>query len=104
MMAPNRSQDSNGGRFPSHETLELVRIALTRYLAGEMGDEREVCDALAVMAKEAHDRQLHAEDMLIAFKSVWYAMPQVNAIADRAEQQRILSRLTQLCIDVFYQH
>jgi hypothetical protein len=103
MMAPKRSQDSNGGRFPSPETVELVRIALTRYLAREMSEEREVCDALAVLATEAHDRQLHAEDMLVAFKNLWYAMPEVSAIVEREEQQRILRRLVQLCIDAFYQ-
>jgi hypothetical protein len=103
MMAPNRSQDSDGGRFPSAETLELVRVALTQYLAGKMRDEQEVCDALAVLAKEAHERQLQAEEMLIAFKRIWYAMPYVTPIANRAEQQRVLDRLIRLCIDVFYQ-
>ncbi|MDQ3698704.1 MAG: hypothetical protein M3373_11875 [Gemmatimonadota bacterium] len=103
MMAPHRSHDSNGGRFPSDETLDRLRTALIRYLEDDAKDETEVCAALEVLAKEAHDRKLRAEDMLVAFKTLWNALPQVTAHADRVEQRKILDHLVRFCIDAFYQ-
>jgi hypothetical protein len=101
MMAPDRSHESNGGRYPSRKTLELLRTALARYLHGAIDDE-QVCDALDALAREAQDRQLHAEHMLIAFKQVWGGMPEVRAIQNTAERRRLLDHLVKLCIDAYY--
>lgn len=102
MMAFDRSHDSNGGRFPSHAVVAALRAALAAYLAGDIEDTA-VCEALAGLAREAQERRLRAEDMLIAFKRIWNEMPAVQAIPDRAERQRILGDLVRLCIDAFYQ-
>ena len=101
MMAPDRSNESDGGRFPSRESLDLLRAALSRYIA-DGADEEPVCDALATLALEARDRQLFAEHMLIAFKRVWGDMPEVQAIPADAERKRLLSHLVKLCIDTYY--
>ncbi len=101
MMAPDRSNDSTGGRYPSQEALDTLRSALSRFVA-EKNDETEVCAALSVLAKEAQTRQLYAEQMLIAFKRVWTEMPEVQAIPDEAERRRLLNRVVKLCIDSYY--
>jgi hypothetical protein len=101
MMAPDRPQEPNGGRYPSRTTLELLRTALGHYLGGAIGDE-QVCDVLAVLAREAQERQLHAEHMLVAFKQVWNDMPQVHAIRNTEERKRLLDHLVKLCIDAYY--
>jgi hypothetical protein len=100
MMAPDRSNES-GGRFPSREALDLLRAALSRYIA-DSSDEQPVCDALNVLAKEAQERQLYAEHMLIAFKRVWGDMPAVQAIPTEAERKRVMDRLVKMCIDTYY--
>jgi hypothetical protein len=100
MMAPDRSNES-GGRYPSPEALELLRASLSRYVANG-GDEQPVCDALNVLAREAQERQLYAEQMLIAFKRVWSDMPEVQAIPTEAERKQLLSHLVKLCIDTYY--
>ena len=101
MMAPDRSNESEGGRFPSREALALLRGALSRYITAGR-DEQPVCDALGVLAREAQERQLHAEQMLIAFKRVWAEMPEVQSIPGDAERKRILDRVVKLCIDSYY--
>ena len=100
MMSPNRSHDE-GGRYPSRETLDLVRQALARYLSGAIDDEA-VCEALGVLASEAQERRLNAEHMLVAFKAAWSELPEVRAIRDPAERRRKLDHLVSFCIDAYY--
>ena len=100
-MAPDRSNESGGGRFPSREALDLLRRALSRYVS-DSTDEQLVCEALGTLAREAHERKLYAEHMLIAFKRVWAEMPEVQAIPTEADRKQVLSRLVKLCIDTFY--
>ena len=100
MMAPDRSDESEGGPYPSHESLELLRTALSGYIAG--GDEKPVCSALALLAREAQTRKLYAEQMLVAFKRVWREMPEVQAVASDKERTRMMERLVRLCIDAYY--
>lgn len=99
MMAPDRSNDSEGGRYPSDEALDTLRSAIARFVRG---DETDVCDALKRLAGEAQQRQLYAEHMLIAFKRVWNDMPEVQAIREEPERKRLLARLVKLCIDTYY--
>ena len=100
MMSPHRSHD-DGGRYPSHETLELVRRALAWYLSGAIDDD-QVCEALATLAAEAQERKLNAEHMLVAFKATWSELPEVRAIRDPAERRRLLDHLVSFCIDAYY--
>ena len=83
-------------RLPKPDSLKPHRIAING------GDEQPVCDALTVLAREAQERQLHAEHMLIAFKRVWGDLPEVHAIPTDAERRRMLDRVVKLCIDTYY--
>ena len=100
MMAPDRSNDSEGGQYPSDESLATLRGALSGYVATR--EEKPVCDALAMLAREAQERKLYAERMLVAFKRVWGEMPEVRAISNEKERKRLLDRLVRLCIDAYY--
>ncbi len=99
-MAPDRSDDSEGGQYPSPQSLTQLRAALSGYVATR--DEKPVCDALAVLAREAYDRKLYAEQMLVAFKRVWRELPEVKALADEKSQQVMMQRVVRLCIDAYY--
>ena len=101
MMAPDRSSGSPTSRYPSAETVELVRASLSRYLRGEEKDD-QVCEALVVLAREAQERKLNAEHMLVAFKDVWGKMPEVRAIKLEADERRLRDHLITLCIDSYY--
>lgn len=100
-MAPDRSDESEGGRFPSREALDLLRSALSRYIADSTNEE-PVCAALGTLAREAQERKLFAEHMLIAFKRVWSEMPEVMSVPSEVDRKRMLSRLVKLCIDSYY--
>ena len=100
MMAPDRSNESEAGQYPSNESLETLRRALSGYIANR--EEKPVCDALTVLAREAQERKLYAERMLVAFKRVWGEMPEVRALASEKERKRLLDRLVRLCIDAYY--
>ena len=104
MMAPDRPDESDGGRYPSRTSAEALRAALSRYLKGPADSENEaaVCDALATLAREAQERQLYAEHMLIAFKRLWAEMPEVKAIPVEADRRRLLDGLVKMCIDAYY--
>ena len=99
-MAPDRSNESEGGPYPSRQSLEMLRTALSRYVATR--EEKPVCDALDVLAREAQDRKLYAEQMLVAFKRVWVETPQVQAMPNEKERKLMLDRLVKLCIDAYY--
>lgn len=105
MMASDHSHGPTDGRFPSDETLSLLRVQLAEFLQGGQTAEREqaVCAALGQLAEEARDRRLHGEHMLLAFKSLWQNMAEVSAIRNPTERQRLLNRLVTLCIDIYYQ-
>ena|SRR5688500_3049319 len=100
MMAPDRSNDSEGGQYPSRTSLAMLRAALSGYIASR--DEKPVCDALSVLAREAQERKLYAERMLVAFKRVWGDLPEVQAMPSEQERKRLLDRLVKLCIDAYY--
>ena len=100
MMAPDRPNES-GGRFPSQEALDLLRESLSRYIR-DSEDENGVCAALDSLAREARERQLYAEHMLIALKKVWADLPEVQSIAADADRKRLLARVVKLCIDSYY--
>ena len=99
-MAPDRSDESEGGQYPSHESLAALRTALSEYIVAR--DERPVCDALAILAREAQERKLYAERMLLAFKRVWADLPAVKAIPTEKERRQMMDRLVRLCIDAYY--
>ena len=92
--------------FPSPDTRARLHVQLAAYVHGpRTADvERRVCAALGELAREAHERRLYGEQMVLAVKSLWQDMPEVAVLADRREQQRLLGRLVTLCIDAYYQH
>jgi hypothetical protein len=99
MMAPDRSNES-GARFPSPAALDQLRSSLSEYIRN--GDDERVCVALTALAREAQERKLYAEHMLIALKQAWNEMPEVQAIQTEAERKRMLGQLVKLCIDSYY--
>ena len=99
-MAPDRSNESEGGQYPSHASLDLLRRALSAYIDSQ--EEKPVCEALGVLAREAQERKLFAEQMLVAFKRVWSEMPEVRRMASDKERRRLMDRLVRLCIDAYY--
>lgn len=102
MVAHDRSSGTSDDRFPSPAAIGALRAALVAHLAGR-GAESGVRLVIERLTREARDRELHAEQVLVAVKGVWHDMPEVRALPSAAERQRVLDRLVKLCIDIFYQ-
>jgi hypothetical protein len=97
MMAP----DTTPGRPSlSAESVDALRSALDEYLACG----REVASlqpTLRRIAGEAREKKIHAEQLLVLLKDVWYALPQMSKPG--SEPQNIqLQRVITLCIREYY--
>lgn len=104
MMVAAHSDERDDGRFPSDEVRAQLQASLGAFVlsGGRPADEDAVCVALRRMSGEAHERQLHGEHLLVAFKRIWSEMPEVRAFRGAGERQRLLDRLVTLCIDAYY--
>lgn len=97
MMAFERTP--NTGLDPA--TLAELRTALTRSLAaGSHGDE--IKDLLRTLAIQARERGLHAEQLLIALKDVWYGLPELTARSGSDTQTQLQQQLIARCIQEYY--
>ena len=97
MMAP----DSTPGRPGlSAQSVDALRSALEEYLASG----REIASlqpTLRRIAVEAHEKKIHAEQLLVLLKDVWYALPQMGR-AGTEPQNILLQRVITLCIREYY--
>jgi hypothetical protein len=98
MMAHDSTPDANA---LADETIEAVRSALIAYVNAPSHGER-LGAALHVMAREARDRSILPERLLIALKDICYSLPTVRAMKDADEQVRLLQRVVTMCIKEYY--
>ena len=83
------------------ETVEALREALRRYLSDGLLQE-PLRAALMQIATEAREKDILPEQLLIALKDVWYALPEVRAMTDQSDQVRLLQRVVTMCIREYY--
>lgn len=82
-------------------TLAALDAVLRRYLAAN-GSIDEVEPALREVAAEARQKQMRAEHLLLVLKDVWYSLPNVSQMQDRAAQDAALQRIVSCCIRAYY--
>lgn len=85
----------------SSASLEALRSALERYL-DQPDDSTDLQKALRRLAVEAKEKQIHAEQLLVTIKDVWYGLPQVAGAAVNDEKSRLMQRVVTLCIREYY--
>jgi hypothetical protein len=85
----------------SAETLQILRAAIAKHARSEAPDD-ELRRALSLLAREAQARRLRAEEVIIALKALWRALPEVQQAANRSEQNLLLGRLVSICIQEYY--
>ena len=98
MMAYDSSQ--NPPSRLSDDTTQSVRVALQDYLAS--GASSDLQQALLLMAADAHEKSMPPEQVLIALKKIWNALPEVCAMSDTGNQIRLLQRVVTMCIKEYY--
>lgn len=97
MMAP----DSTPNRPElSAAAVDALRSALQQFL--EDSRETSVQSALRLIAAEAREKHVHAEQLLVLLKEVWYSLPQVGRAPESEHETRLLQRVVTLCIREYY--
>jgi uncharacterized linocin/CFP29 family protein len=91
-------------RMPSQrleaDTVEALRSVMQ--LAMRRGDHgQELQDVLSRAANEARDKGIHAEQLLVIMKDLWYSLPDLSS-KDTDRQIELLQELISRCITQYY--
>ena len=87
----------------SQDTVESVRRALERYSRASAEEPAaELRAALQGLAREAREKQLTPEQLLVVLKGVWYGLPDVRTAGAESEQVRVLQRVVTMCIKEYF--
>jgi hypothetical protein len=83
------------------ETLDALRGVMQR--AMQQGDHgQELQDVLSRAADEAREKDIHAEQLLIIMKDLWYSLPELRSVVDSDRQTVLLQELITRCITQYY--
>ena len=74
--------------------------ALIRYLANHSDTSLE--PALRALTVEAREKKIHAEQLLIVLKDVWYSLPKIREAPTGDPQNALLQRVITQCIRQYY--
>lgn len=86
----------------SPESVLALREAFRRHLSGPSDDAAvEVSAALSQVCSEARREQIPAERLLVAFKGIWSALPEVRQMPPHQAADEVRSLVT-LCIERYY--
>ncbi len=83
------------------ETIATLRDALRRYLSNGLTPS-PLQAALQLVGREAREKDILPEQLLITLKDVWNTLPEVRAMNDTAQQVRLLQRVVTMCIKEYY--
>jgi hypothetical protein len=54
------------------------------------------------VSKEARERSILPEQLLVVLKDVWSTLPEVRAMTDVDQQVRLMQRVVTMCIKEYY--
>ena len=100
-MAPD-SRYSPEPRALSEQTLAALRRAVSSHQGRRSDSVESVRLAVDAVVAEARERQMRAEELILAFKAVYNALPDPLTAAARAEQLRLREQLITACIKAYY--
>jgi hypothetical protein len=98
--------NSDSGSVPAHaglsaEAVGALRRAVQVYLDRGASDG-DILHAVRLMCLDVHRDNLRAEQLIIAFKEAWHALPEVQRIPRGGERERLLERIVTLCVQEYY--
>jgi len=100
-MAPDSSSTPQA-RPLSEQTLRSLQDAVTEHLRRSPAADELLARAIRQMVEEARERSMRAEELIIAFKSVYDALPEPATAAVRAEQMRLREQVITAAIRAYY--
>ena len=85
----------------SAATITSLQLALSAYL-GNPSDTKGLESALRALTLEAREKQVHAEQLLVVLKDIWFALPQIRGTPPGEPQHALLQRVITQCIREYY--
>lgn len=85
----------------SAASVDALRSALQECLA-QSSETSALQPALRQIATEARANKVHAEQLLVMLKDIWFALPQIGKAHEGEPQNRLLQRVVTLCIREYY--
>jgi hypothetical protein len=83
------------------QTLDALRAVMQRAMRkGDHGQDLQ--DVLRLAAAEARDKDIHAEQLLLIMKELWYSLPDLRGVDDSDRQTELLQELISRCITQYY--
>lgn len=79
-----------------------LRTALIEQLHKPDGPTQELATLLRKVAREAHDREIRPEQLIVIFKQLWNALAESLRPQNAEQYERIRQRLVTLCIQAYY--
>lgn len=101
MMAPD-SRYLPEPRPLSDETLAVLREAVAGHLQHVSDPDGGLERAVAAVVREARERAMRPEELIVAFKSLYSSLPEPSTTSARAEQVRLREQLVTACIRAYY--
>lgn len=101
MMAFDSRSSSDRPRLSDQTVAELREVVLQLWSAPESVDG-QLGRALDALVREARERALRAEDVLVAVKGLLADLPQLDDPARRMEGVRFREQLVTRCIKAYY--
>jgi hypothetical protein len=94
------------GPRPAHAGLSAEAVAALRravQLYVDQGSmDGEIRHAVRTMCADVHRDNLRAEQLIIAFKEAWHALPEVHRIPRGGERERLVERVVTMCVEEYY--
>jgi hypothetical protein len=88
---------------PQLDTDTIVALQSVMQRAVRKGDhEQELQSVLARAASEARDKNIHAEQLLVIMKGLWYSLPDLRSAEDSDRHTELLQQLISRCISQYY--
>ena len=83
------------------DTVDALRTVMQR--AVRRGDHgQELQEVLSRAANEAREKDIHAEQLLVIMKELWYSLPDLRTLQDTDRQTELLQQLISRCITQYY--
>ena len=101
MMAYDSRSTPERRRLSAETVSELRRAVLLFWTAPQAADS-QLGSAMDGLVREARERSLRAEEVLVEVKSVLAALPELEAPERRMESARFREQLITRCIKAYY--
>ena len=82
--------------------MKELRTALTEQLKRPDGPTPELATLLRKVAREAHDRDIRPEELIIIFKKLWTSLAESLRPQNADQYELVRQRLVTLCIRAYY--